>query len=102
MIWVERGVMMKILTEDIVHVLKAHLKVELDDELCKDKRVHVVCKQMEQPPVTLQENVFVFRYLLLLNLTQDAGIIYFLVRETVVVYFSILVSQQSALNVFDF
>ena len=40
--------------EDFVHVLKAHLKVELDDKFCKDKWVHVVCKQVEEAPVPLK------------------------------------------------
>ena len=34
--------------------------IQLNNKLCKDNRVHVVGQQMEQPPVTLQENVFVF------------------------------------------
>ena len=47
---------MKILSESLGR-WKAHLKVELDDKFCKDKWVHVVCKQVEEAPVTEPELV---------------------------------------------
>ena len=34
---------------------KADLKVELDDKFCKDKWIHIVPKQVEQPPVPLRK-----------------------------------------------